>query len=92
METGVEVSSWVSPLLPELSLKDNEDLRLCVDMRRANVAIIGENHSLSMMDYLFSRLANASYFTQLDLKNVFHQCELHPNRQHITTYIAPWGI
>lgn len=85
-----QASSWVSPLVPVL--KDNGDLRICVDMRRANMAIVRENHPLPTIDGLFSRLGNATYFTQLDLKNGFHQCELDPSCRHITTFITPWGM
>lgn len=42
IEKVSEASSWVSPLV--FVLKDNGDLRICVDMRRANMAVIRENH------------------------------------------------
>lgn len=90
IEVVCEASGWVSPLVPVL--KDNGELRICVDMRRANFAIIRENHPLPTMDDLFARLGKAKFFSQLDFKNGFHQCELHPDSRHITTFISPWGM
>lgn len=90
IEKVSEASSWVSPLVPVL--KGNGDLRICVDMRRANMAVIRENHPLPTMDDLFARLGKAVYFSQLDLKNGFHQCELHLDSRSITTFISPWGM
>ena len=37
-------SSWISPMVPVL--KGDGDVRICIDMRRANKAIIRENHPL----------------------------------------------
>lgn len=48
-----EPSPWVSPLVP--ILKDNGDLRLCIDMRRANEAIVRENHPLPTMETFFTK-------------------------------------
>lgn len=90
IEVVREASGWVSPLVPVL--KDNGELRICVDMRRANSAIVRENHPLPTMDDLFARLGKAIYFSQLDFKNGFHQCELHPESRYITTFISPWGL
>lgn len=90
IEKVSQASGWVSPLVPVL--KDNGDLRICVDMRRANLAIVRESHPLPTMDDLFARLVNSVYFSKLDMKNGFHQCELHPDSRHITTFISPWGL
>ncbi|XP_048481488.1 uncharacterized protein LOC119692247 [Plutella xylostella] len=43
-------SRWVSPIVP--ILKDDGEVRLCIDMRRANAAIVRENHSLPTMDVM----------------------------------------
>lgn len=83
-------SSWVSPVVP--ILKDNGDVRLCVDMRRANAAILRENHPLPCMDQLLPKIKKAKYFSKLDIKNAFHQIELHPNSRHITTFITSTGL
>ncbi|XP_011858920.1 PREDICTED: uncharacterized protein K02A2.6-like [Vollenhovia emeryi] len=85
-----EPSKWISPIVP--ILKDNGELRLCVDMRRANAAIRRENHPLPSMDHLLPKIRKAAFFTKLDIKNAFHQVELHPNSRHITTFITLKGL
>lgn len=85
-----EPSQWVSPVVP--IQKDNGDLRLCVDMRRANAAIMRENHPLPTMEHLLPRIRKAKYFTKLDIKNAYHQVELHPDSRHVTTFITSKGL
>ncbi|XP_047984727.1 uncharacterized protein K02A2.6-like [Leguminivora glycinivorella] len=83
-------SRWVSPMVP--IMKENGDLRLCVDMRRANAAILRENHPLPCMDKLLPEIGKAKYFSKLDIKDAFHQLELHPDCRHITTFITAKGL
>lgn len=83
-------SSWISPVVP--ILKDNDDIRLCVDMRRANTAILRENHPLPCMDNLLPKIKKARYFSKLDIKNAFHQIEIHPNSRYLTTFITAKGL
>lgn len=83
-------SRWVSPMVP--AIKDNGEMRLCIDMRRANQAIIRENHPLPTMDKLLPKVRDAKYFTKLDVKDAFHQIEIHPDSRHITTFITHRGL
>lgn len=85
-----ESSKWVSPIVPVL--KDNGEVRICVDMRRANMAILRENHPLPTMDKLLPKMKDAKFFSKLDIKDAFHQLELHPNSRHITTFITSKGL
>lgn len=85
-----EPSKWVSPVVPVL--KDNGDLRICVDMRRANQAILRENHPLPSMDHMLPKINKAQLFSKLDIKQAFHQAELHPNSRHLTTFITSKGL
>ena len=83
-------SRWVSPIVPVL--KNTGDVRICVDMRRANTAILRENHPLPTMDKLLPKMKSAKYFSKLDIKDAFHQVELHPDSRHITTFITSKGL
>nr|XP_026493651.1 uncharacterized protein K02A2.6-like [Vanessa tameamea] len=83
-------SKWVSPIVPVL--KESGDIRLCVDMRRANTAILRENHPLPTMDKLLPKIKDAKFFSKLDIKDAFHQLELHPDSRHITTFITGKGL
>lgn len=86
IEVVDEYSQWVSPLVA--IVKDNGDLRLCVDMRRANEAIQRENHLMPTFDDFLPRLRNAKIFSRLDVKDAFHQIELDNSCRYITTFIT----
>jgi hypothetical protein len=57
-------------------------------MRRANEAIVRENHPLPTMEDILPRFNNAVYFTRLDIKNAFHQLELSEDCRTNTTFIC----
>lgn len=81
---------WVSPLVTVV--KDNGDIRLCVDMRRANVAILRERHMMPTIEDFLPRFTGAKYFSRLDVKEAFHQVELKEESRHITTFISHMGL
>lgn len=83
-------SSWVSPVVPVL--KEGGDIRLCVDMRSANRAILRENHPLPTMAQLIPKFRKATVFSKLDVKNAFHQVEIKENCRDITTFISGKGL
>lgn len=83
-------SDWISPLVPVL--KSDGDVRICVDIRRANQAIIRENYPLPTMEQLTPKFRKANLFSKLDLKNSFHQLELNPDCRYITTFICSQGL
>lgn len=81
---------WVSPLVTVV--KDNGDLRLCVDMRRANSAILRERHMMPTIEDFLPRFASAKFFSRLDIKEAFHQVELDEKSRFITTFITHMGL
>lgn len=66
-------SEWISPMVvvPKVN-----DVRICVDMRRANEAIDRENYPLPTIDDFLPHMSKANWFTKLDIKNAFHQVNL----------------
>lgn len=83
-------SDWISPIV--IIFKPNGDIRICVDMRRANKAIRRENYPLPTFDSFLTKLRKASYFSRLDLVSAYHQLELHPESRPITTFITHKGM
>ncbi|XP_055522466.1 uncharacterized protein K02A2.6-like [Wyeomyia smithii] len=81
---------WVSPLVTVV--KDNGDLRLCVDMRCANVAILKERHLMPTIDDFLPRFTPAKFFSCLDIKEAYHQVELDEDSRYITTFITHIGL
>lgn len=90
IEKVEEPSKWVSPMVPVL--KENGEVRICIDMRRANTAIDRENHPLPTMDQLLPNFRKAKLFSRLDIKDAFHQLEIHPDSRYITTFITSKGL
>lgn len=83
-------SGWVSPIVPVL--KPDGDVRICIDMRCANKAIVRENHPLPTMDQLLPKFKQARIFSKLDIKNAFHQVEISEESRNITTFITGRGL
>lgn len=83
-------SKWVSPMVPVP--KGENGVRICVDMRLANAAILDEKHPLPTIEDLLPLLKNAVMFSKVDLKMAYHQIELHPDSREITTFSTPFGL
>lgn len=83
-------SSWISPAL--LAPKSNDDFRLCVDMRRANEAVICEKHPMPAIEDVEPQLKDASRFSIVDLLQAYHQIELDEKSREITTFWTHLGL
>ncbi|XP_058816725.1 uncharacterized protein K02A2.6-like [Topomyia yanbarensis] len=82
--------TWASPLV--VTPKDGgRRVRLCVDMRRANAAIIPQRHPLLTFEELMPYLDGCKYFSKIDLNQAFHQLELDPESREITTFVTTKG-
>ena len=83
-------TEWVSPLVvvPE----PDGDIRVCVDMRRANEAIERERHPIPTIEEVLNDLNGSTVFSKLDLKWGFHQVELETESRRITTFITHRGL
>ena len=53
-------AEWISPMVPVL--KENGDVRICIDMRQANKAIFRENYPIPTMDSFLPKFRKAQYF------------------------------
>lgn len=81
---------WVSPLVAVP--KSNGDVRVCVDMRRANDAVIRERHPIPTLEETLQALNGAAVFSKLDLRWGYHQVELHPESRILTTFSTHKGL
>ena len=72
--------------------KQNDEIPLCVDMRRANEAIIRERYPIPTVDKVLHNLNQSTVFSKLDLKWGYHQLELHPDSQSVTTLTLHCGL
>ncbi|KAL3973851.1 tissue factor pathway inhibitor [Sarotherodon galilaeus] len=84
----IDAAEWVSPLV--VARKRKRELRLCVDLREPNKSIIADCHPLPHMEDLFSELAGATHYSQIDL--TYHQLPLHPESRKLTAFITHEGL
>ena len=81
---------WVSPVI--VVPKPSGDIRLCVDMRQANRAIIRERHPIPTIDDVLVEMNESSGFSKIDLNMGFHQIVLDEVSRPITTFITHKGL
>lgn len=68
-------SKWISPLVV-VPRSNSDEIRICVDMRRANEAVERENHPLPTFEDFLPHLAKAKFYSKIDIKNAFHQVDI----------------
>ena len=83
-------TEWVSSVV--VVPKQNNNIRLCVDMRVANTAIKRTRHPIPTLESVSMELNGTSFFSKLDLYQAYHQPELSPESQHITTFCTHLGL
>ena len=83
-------TSWINPLVAVE--KSNGDVRICLDMRQANRAILREKHPAPIIEETLQEMSGAEVFSKLDLNMAFHQIELAPESRDITTFAGPNGF
>ena len=66
-------------------------MRVCVDMRRANEAIVRELHPIPTVEELLHDLNGSTVFSKIDLKWGFHQILLGEESRHVTTFVSHRG-
>ena len=83
-------TTWVNQMV--VTERSNGRVRICLDMRDANKAIIRERHIIPKVDECLAELHGAKFFTKLDLKDGYHQLELHPDCRDLTTFMTHKGL
>ena len=85
-------SNWISPVVIVEKPKNPNEVRICVDMRDANKAILRTRHVTPTMDELICTLRDAKHFSKIDLRAGYHQLGLHPDSRAITTFATHRGL
>ncbi len=81
---------WVNPVV--IVPKSNSEIRLCLDMRQANRAIVRERYPIPTVDEILQGINGSIIFSKLDLKWGYHQLELSPESREITTFAVHNGV
>ena len=81
---------WVSPLVDVP--KSSGEIRVCVDMRQVNTAVIRERYPIPTIEESLQDLNGAAVFSKLDLKWGYHQIELDEKSRELTTFTTHDGL
>ncbi|XP_055527538.1 uncharacterized protein K02A2.6-like [Wyeomyia smithii] len=83
-------ATWVSPLM--VANKANGSIRLCVDLRRVNQAVIRERHPMPVIDDVLAKIGKGKVWSILDVKDAFFLLELEEESRDIVTFITHRGL
>ena len=84
-----EPTDWCSAMVPVV--KKNGNVRICVDLKKRNIAVRREQLMLPSLDDIAPKLAHSKVFSTLDAACGFWQIPLDENSQLMTTFITPFG-
>ena len=77
---------WISNLVP--TPKDDGTIRVTLDMRNPNKAIISTNMPIPRPEHISSQLAGYKVFSKLDFKSAFFKLELGEKSRVLTVFHA----
>ena len=83
---------WVNPIVTPPKPNNPEEIRLCVDMRQANEAIVRERHPIPTIEDVLHQVNGAKVFSKLDLIKGYHQLTLDEESRPITTFVTHKGL
>jgi hypothetical protein len=83
---------WVSPIVVAPKPKNPNEIRVCVDMREPNKAILRSRHITPTLDDMILDLNGSKVFSKMDLRNGYHQPELSEDSRNITTFTTHVGL
>jgi hypothetical protein len=89
VEAVDEPTEWVNSMV--VVSKPNGDLRVCLDPKDLNKAIVRERFQLPTREDLFADMVGAKVFSKLDASQAFWQEPLTEESQVLTTFGTPFG-
>ena len=84
-----EPTEWVSQMV--CTRKKDSSLRVCLDPRQLNNALMREHYRLPTLEDSLTKFANAKVFSKLDVASAYWHLELDEEASVLTTMITPFG-
>ena len=81
-----EPSPWLSNVVLQEKDDDEGGLRVTMDARNVNEAIMSSNLPIPKQEDIKAKLAHKKYFSKLDFKSAFWQLELAPESRYLTVF------
>ena len=69
--------------------KNDRTVRICVDLKPLNTAVLCEPHPLPKVYDTLAQLSGAKVFSKLDANSGFWQIPIEEKSRHLTTFITP---
>lgn len=85
-----EPTEWVSSLVIVEKPKTG-DLRICLDPKELNRAILRPHYPMPTVNDVFARLTNAKFFSVLDAKSGYWNIRLCDDSSYLTTFNTMFG-
>ncbi len=86
----VNAAPWISNLV--IARKKSGGIRVCVDLRSVNKAVIPEKYTLPTAEELTTHFYRSTVFTKLDLRQGYLQVPLHPSSRNLTAFVTHTGV
>lgn len=86
----VNAAPWISNLV--VAKKKTGKLRICVDLRQVNKAIIPDRYPLPTAEELTTLFHGSKVFSKLDLRQGYLQVPLHPASRDLTAFVTHAGV
>jgi hypothetical protein len=83
-------SPYAAPIV--VVRKKDQSIRLCIDYRKLNLKTVRDAFPLPRIDESLDALNGSKFFSTLDLASGFHQISMHPDDQHKTAFVTPFGL
>ena len=84
-----EPTAWVNSML--IVEKKDGSIRLCLDPRELNKAIMREHYSVPTFDDVLPQLSGKKIFSIIDMKDGFWHVELDDESSRLVTFNTPFG-
>ena len=89
IEPVSQPTPWISSVLAVP--KKNGKIRICLDPKDLNKAILREKYPMPTIEEIATRLHGAKVFSVLDAKNGFWHVKLDEESSYLTTFHTPFG-